>query len=62
MKLIPRKFPHLVQNRENICTRKLWRIKYLPKLYNSFKGLFPKLTYNIATLPIVALNPVNSTD
>ena len=24
-KLSPRKFPHLVQNRENICTQKLWR-------------------------------------
>ena len=29
MKLSPREFLHLVQNRENICTRKLWRIQYL---------------------------------
>ena len=27
-KLSPRDFPHLVQNRENICTRKLWHIQY----------------------------------
>ena len=27
-KLSPREFPHLVQNCENICTRKLWRIQY----------------------------------
>ena len=27
-KLSPREFPHLVQNRENICTWKLWRIQY----------------------------------
>ena len=28
LKLSPREFPHLVQNRENICSRKLWRIQY----------------------------------
>ena len=28
-KLTPREFPHLVQNHENICTRKLWRIQYV---------------------------------
>ena len=28
VKLTPRKFTHIVQNRENICTRKLWCIKY----------------------------------
>ena len=27
--LSPREFPHLVQNRENICMRKLWHIQYL---------------------------------
>ena len=28
-KFSPREFPHQVQNCENICTRKLWRIQYL---------------------------------
>ena len=28
-KLSPREFPHLLQNRENICTQKLWRIQYM---------------------------------
>ena len=28
MKLSPHEFPHLVQNRENICTQKLWHIQY----------------------------------
>ena len=28
LKLSPREFPHLVQNRKNICTRKVWRIQY----------------------------------
>ena len=35
-KLGRREFPHLVQNRENICTRKLWRIQYpkFPEFYS----------------------------
>ena len=28
VKLNHREFPHLVQNRENICTRNIWRIEY----------------------------------
>ena len=29
VKLSPHEFPHLVQNRKNTGTRKLWRIQYL---------------------------------
>ena len=28
-KLSPHELPHLVQNRENICTRKIWSIQYV---------------------------------
>ena len=30
VKLSPREFPHLVQNRKDICMQKLWRIQYTP--------------------------------
>ena len=44
-KLTPREFLHLVQNHENICTRKLWRIQYVlsddvrPKKKNCYVAL-----------------------
>ena len=36
VKLSRREFPHLVQNRENICTQKLCRIQYpkFPEYYS----------------------------
>ena len=45
VKLSPCKFPHLVQNSENICTRKLWRIHVLYPTYlvpqKGFKAIGP---------------------
>ena len=35
MKLSHRKFSHLVQNRENICTRSIWHIQYAISLYHT---------------------------
>ena len=34
-----REFPNLVQNRENICTRKLWRIQCMKKFILFFISL-----------------------
>ena len=33
VKLSHQEFPHLVQNRENICTQNIWRIQYPSKNY-----------------------------
>ena len=34
VKLSPREFPHLVQNHDNICSRKLWHIQYHLPIYS----------------------------
>ena len=45
-KLSHREFPHLVQNRENICMQNIWRIQYRPYALTS------RLHNNDATLGV----------
>ena len=44
-KLSHREFPHLVQNRENICKRIIWRIQYVILVHCNFNEFFLLLTY-----------------